>query len=211
RALLDFFRHDHQHHQVLLLAAAPLEPLDHLVGHRELHVGITLVVLPGALDEELLDRNHRHLLGVLVQRVEQGLHGVLHRTSRKYWIVLSSPSLSDTFGSQPRSVRASVMSGCRVCGSSTGSGLNTIGLRLPTASRIVSANSRMVISWGLPMLTGVAASLLSRRQIPSTRSETKQNERVCFPSPNTVIGSPASAWGMNAGTTRPSRTRIRGP
>jgi hypothetical protein len=41
----------------------------------------------------------------------------------KYSIVLTSPSSSCTFGSQPRSVRARVMSGRRCLGSSVGSGL----------------------------------------------------------------------------------------
>ncbi len=48
-------------------------------------------------------------------------------------MVLSSPLASGTLGSQPRRARAWVMSGCRVCGSSTGSGLKTMGLELPTA------------------------------------------------------------------------------
>ncbi len=42
---------------------------------------------------------------------------------RKYSIVLTSPSLSATFGSHPSSVRARVMSGRRCFGSSVGSGL----------------------------------------------------------------------------------------
>ena len=42
---------------------------------------------------------------------------------RKYSMVLTSPSSSCTFGSQPRSVRARVMSGRRCFGSSVGSGL----------------------------------------------------------------------------------------
>ena len=41
---------------------------------------------------------------------------------RKYASVFCSPSSSPTFGSQPRSVRARVMSGCRTFGSSSGSG-----------------------------------------------------------------------------------------
>ena len=86
--------------------------------------------------------------------------------------MLRRPSASGTFGSQPSFSRAWVMSGCRVCGSSTGSGLKTIGLVLPTAARIVSANSRIVISCGLPMLHGSRRSLISSRQIPSTRSST---------------------------------------
>ena len=40
----------------------------------------------------------------------------------KYSSVLVSPSSSGTFGSQPSSVRARVMSGCRTFGSSSGSG-----------------------------------------------------------------------------------------
>lgn len=47
--------------------------------------------------------------------------------------------------------------------------------------------------------------------MPSTRSETKVNERVWEPSPKTVRGSPASAWLMSEGTIRPSFARIRGP
>ena len=41
----------------------------------------------------------------------------------KYSIVFARPSLSGTFGSQPRSAFASVMSGLRRFGSSSGSGL----------------------------------------------------------------------------------------
>src|SRR5213593_1268231 len=45
--------------------------------------------------------------------------------------------------------------------------------------------------------------------MPSIRSVTKQKERVCEPSPNTVSGSLRNAWEMKAGTTRPSRMRMR--
>ena len=37
------------------------------------------------------------------------------------------------------------------------------------------------------------------------------NERVCAPSPNTVIGAPVSACPMKAGIARPSFNRMRGP
>ncbi len=37
------------------------------------------------------------------------------------------------------------------------------------------------------------------------------NERVCEPSPNTVSGSPFSAWRMKVGIARPSVSRMRGP
>ena len=47
--------------------------------------------------------------------------------------------------------------------------------------------------------------------MPSTRSETYRNERVCEPSPKTVSGSPVSAWVMKAGIARPSFSRMRGP
>ena len=47
--------------------------------------------------------------------------------------------------------------------------------------------------------------------MPSTRSSTKQNERVCEPSPYTVMGWPLRAWLMNAGSARPPFTPLRGP
>ena len=46
---------------------------------------------------------------------------------------------------------------------------------------------------------------------PAMRSDTKQNDRVCCPSPKTVIGRSCSAWRMNVGIARPSCGRIRGP
>ncbi len=69
-------------------------------------------------------------------------------------IVICRPSRSSTFGSQPSSSRARVMSGRRCFGSSTGSGLKTISDLLPVSVDHSSANSRMVTSFGLPMLTG---------------------------------------------------------
>jgi hypothetical protein len=50
----------------------------------------------------------------------------------KYSIVRFIPSCRSTFGSQPSSVRARVMSGRRTFGSSCGSGLKTISHGLPS-------------------------------------------------------------------------------
>ena len=51
-------------------------------------------------------------------------------------MVFTSPSASDTFGAQPKSRRARVMSGRRCFGSSCGKGLNTTLLREPVARMI---------------------------------------------------------------------------
>ncbi len=76
---------------------------------------------------------------------------------------------------------------------------------------IVSAISRMVISCGLPMLTGSFTFDSIRRMMPSTRSVMYVKLRVCDPSPKIVTSSLRRAWLMNAGTARPSLTRMRGP
>ena len=59
-----------------------------------------------------------------------------------------------TFGSHFRIRFALVMSGQRCFGSSCGSGRKTIGAFARTSARTRSANSRIVISCGLPMFTG---------------------------------------------------------
>src|SRR4029079_5161355 len=74
----------------------------------------------------------------------------------KYSMVFLSPSPSAPCGSQPpRSFRARVMSGCRTFGSSTGRGRKTISLLLFVSALMRSANSRMVVSIGLPQFTGL--------------------------------------------------------
>ena len=103
------------------------------------------------------------------------------------------------------------MSGWRTCGSSTGSASKTISERAPVSSTISLAISSSVISFGLPMLTGSWTSDSASATSPRTRSSTKQKQRVCEPSPNTVSGLSASAWSRNVGTARPSLGRIRGP
>ena len=79
---------------------------------------------------------------------------------------------SAVVGSQPRAVRASVMSGRRRVGSSTGSGRWTIGEREPSSSTTVLASSRTVYSSGLPMLTGPVRSESNRATSPRTSSST---------------------------------------
>ena len=74
---------------------------------------------------------------------------------RKYSSVRGRPSASGTFGSQPRSVRARVMSGWRTLGSSTGSGrvddpAARAGERDDRARRAGGSSARC----GLPMFTG---------------------------------------------------------
>ncbi|MNY68019.1 hypothetical protein D3C86_2057120 [compost metagenome] len=57
--------------------------------------------------------------------------------------------------------------------------------RDPAMARICSANWLTVVSFGLPILTGpsMPESAFIRRTNPSTRSSTKQKERVCSPLP----------------------------
>eukprot|EP01139_Manchomonas_bermudensis_P000525 Amastigsp_a543_1313.p3 type:complete len:110 gc:universal Amastigsp_a543_1313:1043-714(-) len=104
----------------------------------------------------------------------------------KYAIVFVSPSRSGTLGSQPPSFsRASVMSGLRCVGSSTGTGRFTSFAAVPESSMTICASSRMVYSSGLPVLTGPRnpESLFIMRIMASIRSSTYWNERVCEPSP----------------------------
>ncbi len=46
---------------------------------------------------------------------------------------------------------------------------------------------------------------------PATRSDTNWKERVCWPSPYTVMGLSVSACATKLLTTRPSSRAIRGP
>ena len=80
---------------------------------------------------------------------------------------------------------ARVISGWRRWGSSPRriSGFITIPAGLPIMALMVFANSRMLVSVGLPMFTGSCSSDKSNRYIPSTRSLTKQKLRVWLPSP----------------------------
>src|SRR5262245_61525934 len=91
---------------------------------------------------------------------------------RYHSIVFFSPSSTGTRGSHPSTSFARVMSGLRVFGSSSGSGRYSILLRLPVSRRIIFANSRMVISFGLPMLTGLLNCVSISRRMPSIRSST---------------------------------------
>src|SRR5262249_4454163 len=125
--------------------------------------------------------------------------------------VSRSPSSVSTRGSHPSSARARPISGWRTFGSSTGSGRNTISLRDAVRRMIRLASSSRVISWGFPMLTGSFTGASMSRQRPSMRSLMYWNERVWAPSPKTVMGTPVSAWLLNAGMARPSLSRMRGP
>mmetsp|Transcript_36242 Transcript_36242/g.121392 ORF Transcript_36242/g.121392 Transcript_36242/m.121392 type:complete len:280 (+) Transcript_36242:604-1443(+) len=103
------------------------------------------------------------------------------------------------------------MSGFRCCGSSPGSGRCTIFELEPVCLIASSASCLIVNSPGLPRLTGPMVldwfiSFIS----PSTRSSTKQKERVCFPSPYTVMSSPLMACMTKFETTRPSYGCIPG-
>ncbi len=67
----------------------------------------------------------------------------------------AGPSARSTFGSQPSTERARVMSGRRTVGSSSGRGTCCErARRSPTRSRTSSASSVIDTSCGLPMLTG---------------------------------------------------------
>ena len=86
-------------------------------------------------------------------------------------IVCFKPSASGILGSQSSRSLASVMSGRRRVGSSAGNGRLTNLLDEPVNSITCSANSRMVNSVGLPMLTGpVKSSTFIMRMIASTKS-----------------------------------------
>src|SRR5205807_8259499 len=92
--------------------------------------------------------------------------------SLKYSIVLRIPSSKSTFGSQPSTFLARVMSGCLTFGSSTGNGLYSIEDLVPVIRWISSANCWIVISRGLPRFTGSRKSLVAKRNIPSIKSLT---------------------------------------
>src|SRR5438552_10652971 len=96
---------------------------------------------------------------------------VVFRDSRKYSIVFLIPSSKLTRGSQLRTFFARVMSGWRTFGSSTGNGLCSIVDFAPVIRMISSANCLMVISRGLPRLTGSWKSLIAGLKIPSIKSE----------------------------------------
>src|SRR5262249_1171617 len=119
--------------QVLTLAGAQVVDHEHLVAGRQ--VGVDHVRA-----DEARAAGH------------QDLHA--YTLSRKYPMVWPSPSSSPTFGSQPRIVRARLMSGWRCFGSSTGSGRKTISLDDLVSALMRSANWRIVTSAGLPQFTG---------------------------------------------------------
>ena len=103
------------------------------------------------------------------------------------------------------------MSGQRLTGSSSGSGMCTIGDCDPASAMIRSAISSTVASSGCPMFTGPGRSLAATARMPRTVSSTWHSDRVWWPSPATVSGSPRRAWQANVGTIRPSPGRIPGP
>src|SRR5690606_14494261 len=92
--------------------------------------------------------------------------------ARNQSMVRRRPSARSTFGSQPSTARARLMSGLRTVGSSSGRGTYSSGLSEPTRSRTSSASSVIDTSHGLPMFTGPASRECSSRTHPSTRSST---------------------------------------
>ena len=85
-----------------------------------------------------------------------------HWVTRKYFFEIRQRAAQSfcrfTFGSQPSRRLALRMSGQRRLGSSCGSGLNTICGACSKCLRTRSANSRIVISCGLPIFTGKCSS-----------------------------------------------------
>ena len=107
----------------------------------------------------------------LLNRHTPGMMGPIDR-QRKYSTVRLRPSSSGTVGSQPSSSLARPMSGLRRTGSSEGSGRSSIAPSLAVRARIILASSSIVISPGLPRLTGPVTSrgaFISRIR-PSTMS-----------------------------------------
>ena len=132
---------------------------------------------------------------------------------RKYSIVSRMPTSKSTFGSQPSTALARVMSGWRTFGSSTGSGQELHGRFGAGDADDVPAE---LLDRHLPGVADVNRLVEVRLRKPENSINQighrgKQTLRVCLPSPKTVRGSPVSAWPMKAGTTRPSRRRMRGP
>src|ERR1039457_2289126 len=81
--------------------------------------------------------------------------GSSDRTRSKYSIVGTKPSFNGTVGCQASFCGAKDMSGWRWNGSTWGSGWWTISDREAVSEITRSANSRIVNSFGLPMLTGL--------------------------------------------------------
>jgi hypothetical protein len=77
--------------------------------------------------------------------------------------------------------------------------------RLPARSITSSASSRMLISRSLPTLatTVLRPARSASASSATTVSRASQNERVCWPPPNTVIGSLRTAAATKRGTTMP--------
>ena len=82
------------------------------------------------------------------------------------------PSAAGPRAPSPSTSRASVMSGWRWVGSSVGSGSNTISDDEPVTSSTAWASSRIVNSFGLPMLTGPTWSDRRSPRMPRIRSST---------------------------------------
>ena len=93
-------------------------------------------------------------------------------------------------------------------------GMSLIGDFDPVSSRTRSASAWIVTSSRVADVDHLADRLrLDRRASSSapTTSATWVKERDCVPSPNTVIGSPASAWRTKFGITMPYCPVCRGP
>jgi hypothetical protein len=78
-------------------------------------------------------------------------------------MVLGNPWSRLTFGSHLRSLLASVISGWRTLGSSSGRGLKTTFDLLPVISMTFRASCSTVISFGLPTLMGPVSWLMASR------------------------------------------------
>ncbi len=95
----------------------------------EARSGIQVVAAAGGEvvdDDHLVARGHAGVHHVRADEARAAGHEDLHAPGGRAWrkksIVRRSPSSSAILGSQPRILRARVMSGCRTLGSSTGSG-----------------------------------------------------------------------------------------
>ena len=106
------------------------------------------------IEENALDVKKPDILAPSFSALFRNARQRLRRAIRKYATVSRRPCSKPTFGPQPRTDLAFEISGCRCLGSSSGSGPYSIFDFEPVSFWIRCANSRIVISSGLPRLTG---------------------------------------------------------